>query len=71
MGAGYDGFEDLWGALETGAGPASAYAARLVRIGAARSVRSCAAVWRPGRAVPVDARAWVATGVRHRIQPTR
>jgi SAM-dependent methyltransferase len=61
--AGYDGFDDLWGALEAGAGPASAYAAGLPapRRGVLREeMRRRLGV--TSEAFELSARAWVVTG---------
>jgi SAM-dependent methyltransferase len=71
-GAEYDGFDDLWTALEHGAGPASAYASGLDR--AARSAlreELRGRLGAPDGPFRLTARAWIATGVQHRIQPIR
>ena len=61
--AGYDGFEDLWDALERGAGPAGAYAAALPaerRAALEEEVRRRLGVGAGPFRLP--ARAWIATG---------
>jgi hypothetical protein len=65
VGAGYDGFEDLWAPLERGVAPSGAYAASLDP--AARGALKAAFRERLGAGdapFRLSARAWVVTGAR-------
>jgi SAM-dependent methyltransferase len=70
VGAGYDGFEDLWEPLERGIGPAGAYAAALAP--GARAALKDALRRRLGAGEApfrLTARAWVATGLAEEASP--
>ena len=65
VGADYDGFEDLWLALEAGVGPSGAYVLGLDIDGRAALADGLQRRLRVGsRPFRLTARAWVATGVR-------
>ena len=70
--AGYDGFDDLWAPLESGVGPVGAYVSALgpgPRDALREELR--ARLGAPDGPFRLTARAWIATGVQHRIQPLR
>ena len=65
VGAGYDGFEDLWGPLERGVGPAGAYTVALAPEAAAALREELRRRLGVGDApFRLTARAWIVTGRR-------